>query len=192
MRRGWGAGPGPPSCHGVEHSRVNTGSQAPGLGPHPSPEMLRAVAGPPRRVSMRERSGWLRACKFGKLNKWSVCVKGKTDLSHVVRTTSFLEQVALLFFSFVIYFLNIIDVWEKYRLVASHLPQPGTWPACNPGMCPDWESNRQPLGPQASTQSTEPHQPGLEQMTLLIKFRRLAAHDVAEFQGLTCGRANKR
>ena len=33
--------------------------------------------------------------------------------------------------------------------------------AHNPGMCPDWESNRQPLSLQASTQSTEPHQPGL-------------------------------
>ena len=28
------------------------------------------------------------------------------------------------------------------------------------GMCPDWESNWQPLGTQASTQSTGPHQPG--------------------------------
>ena len=27
---------------------------------------------------------------------------------------------------------------------------------CNPGLCPDWESNWQPLG----AQSTEPHQPG--------------------------------
>ena len=33
--------------------------------------------------------------------------------------------------------------------------------ARNPGMCLDWESNRQPFGSQASTQSTEPHQPGL-------------------------------
>ena len=32
--------------------------------------------------------------------------------------------------------------------------------ACNPGMCSDWELNRQPFGSQASTQSTEPHQPG--------------------------------
>ena len=31
----------------------------------------------------------------------------------------------------------------------------------NPGMCPLWESNPQPFGSQASTQSTEPHQPGL-------------------------------
>ena len=33
--------------------------------------------------------------------------------------------------------------------------------ARNPGVCPDWESNRRPFGLQASTQSTEPHQPGL-------------------------------
>ena len=29
-----------------------------------------------------------------------------------------------------------------------------------PGMCPDWESNKQPFGLQVGTQSTEPHQPG--------------------------------
>ena len=33
--------------------------------------------------------------------------------------------------------------------------------AYNPGMCPDWELNWWPFGSQASTQSTEPHQPGL-------------------------------
>ena len=33
--------------------------------------------------------------------------------------------------------------------------------ACNPGMCPDWESNQRPFGLKASAQSTEPHQPGL-------------------------------
>ena len=32
--------------------------------------------------------------------------------------------------------------------------------AHNPGMCPDWELNQWPFDPQASTQSTEPHQPG--------------------------------
>ena len=31
----------------------------------------------------------------------------------------------------------------------------------NPGMCPDWELNQRPFSLQASTQSTEPHQPGL-------------------------------
>ena len=34
--------------------------------------------------------------------------------------------------------------------------------AHNPGMCPDWEMNQQPFCLQAGTQSTEPHQPGLE------------------------------
>ena len=33
--------------------------------------------------------------------------------------------------------------------------------AHNPGMGPDWESNQWPFGLQASTQPTEPHQPGL-------------------------------
>ena len=34
--------------------------------------------------------------------------------------------------------------------------------AHNPGMCPDWEWNQRPFGSQASTQSTESHQPGLK------------------------------
>ena len=34
-------------------------------------------------------------------------------------------------------------------------------PAHNPGMCLDWELNQQRFGFQASTQSTEPHEPGL-------------------------------
>ena len=32
--------------------------------------------------------------------------------------------------------------------------------ACNPGMCPDQETNQPPFASQASTQPTEPHQPG--------------------------------
>ena len=54
------------------------------------------------------------------------------------------------------------DVWEIHWLVASHIPStgdlahnPGT-----PGMFADRESNQQPFSSQASTQSTEPHQPG--------------------------------
>ena len=37
---------------------------------------------------------------------------------------------------------------------------------CNPGMCPDWELNQWLFGLQASTQSTEPHQPGLQTIVL--------------------------
>ena len=44
-------------------------------------------------------------------------------------------------------------------VVASHVPPTGD-PACNSGMCPDWESNQQPFGLQAGTQSTELYQPG--------------------------------
>ena len=45
-------------------------------------------------------------------------------------------------------------------MVASHVP-PTVDLAQNSGMCPDWDSNQQPFGLQAGTQSTEPHQPGL-------------------------------
>ena len=31
---------------------------------------------------------------------------------------------------------------------------------CNPDICPDWNSNQQPLGSQAGAHSTKPHQPG--------------------------------
>ena len=59
------------------------------------------------------------------------------------------------------------DVWETHHLVASCMPPTGDL-AGNPGMCPDWESNQQPFGSQASTQSTEPHQPG--QKGLILKW----------------------
>ena len=50
---------------------------------------------------------------------------------------------------------------EKYQCVAAfHTPLAGDL-ACNPGMCPNWESNLRPFGSQACAQSTELHQPGL-------------------------------
>ena len=46
---------------------------------------------------------------------------------------------------------------EKHQcVVVSHMPPTGD-PACNPGMCPDWEWNWQPFGSQACAQSTELH-----------------------------------
>ena len=49
---------------------------------------------------------------------------------------------------------------EKHQcVVASHMSSPGDL-AHNPSMCPDWESDLQPFRSQASTQSTQPHQPG--------------------------------
>ena len=49
---------------------------------------------------------------------------------------------------------------EKHQcMVTSPMPPTGDL-ACNPGMCPDWESNWQPFTLQSSAQSTEPHQLG--------------------------------
>ena len=49
---------------------------------------------------------------------------------------------------------------EKHWSAASCTPPTGDL-ACKPGMCPAWELSQRPLGSQAGTQSTEPHQPGL-------------------------------
>ena len=50
---------------------------------------------------------------------------------------------------------------EKHQcVVASHMSRAGDL-AGNLGLCPDWELNQGPFGSQASTQSTEPQQPGL-------------------------------
>ena len=45
---------------------------------------------------------------------------------------------------------------KQQYAVASRAPPTGNL-AQNPGMCPDWESNCQHFGLQASAQSTEPH-----------------------------------
>ena len=58
---------------------------------------------------------------------------------------------------------------ETSIVVASCMPTTGDLPY-NPDMCPDWELNRQPFGSQAGTQSTEPHQPGLNVLFCLFVF----------------------
>ena len=45
---------------------------------------------------------------------------------------------------------------EKHQCVVASCSPPTGDLACNPGMCPDWDSNRQPFDSQASAQSTEP------------------------------------
>ena len=50
-------------------------------------------------------------------------------------------------------------LWKEYQSVASLAP-PTRNLACNPTVCPDWESNQQLFGSQAHAQSTEPYQPG--------------------------------
>ena len=49
---------------------------------------------------------------------------------------------------------------ERHQCVGGFRVLPPRDPACNPDMCPDWESNLRPFGVQAGAQSTEPHQPG--------------------------------
>ena len=49
---------------------------------------------------------------------------------------------------------------EKHQCVVASCAPPAADLTYNPGMCPGWESNLQPFGSQAGTQSTEPHQPG--------------------------------
>ena len=51
-----------------------------------------------------------------------------------------------------------INVWLPFELLAR-----------NPGICPDWESNWLPVCSQASTQFTEPYQPGLFGVVVFLK-----------------------
>ena len=56
---------------------------------------------------------------------------------------------------------------ETHQCVVVSCAPPTGDLACNPGMCSDWELNQQFFGSQASTQSTEPHQPWMN-ITLLV------------------------
>ena len=47
---------------------------------------------------------------------------------------------------------------EKHQCVVASCTPPTGDPACNPGMCPDWESDQQPFGLQARAQCTQLHQ----------------------------------
>ena len=58
-------------------------------------------------------------------------------------------------------------MYERYM---DQLP-PSRDLAHNPGMYPNWESNRQPFGSQAGTQSTETHPPGPTVFSLMQRSR---------------------
>ena len=58
---------------------------------------------------------------------------------------------------------------EKHLCVVDSHASPARDLDCNPGMCPDWESDWPPFGLQAGAQSTEPHQPGLYFKIKIIK-----------------------
>ena len=89
--------------------------------------------------------------------------------------------LSILFFLF-IYFREKGREGERGRetLIGclSHDPNQELGP--QPGMCPDWDSNQQPFGWQAGTQSTEPHQPGRGAIFLTTRTKSC----IAEFQCL--------
>ena len=64
---------------------------------------------------------------------------------------------------------------EKHQCVVVSHVLPTRDLAHNPGMCPDWESNWRPFGFQASTPSTEPHQPGQE-IHSYLRVRKMPSH----------------
>ena len=65
---------------------------------------------------------------------------------------------------FIYLFLERVEGREKERKrninVWLPLTHPHWGPGWQPDTCSDWASNWGPFGPQAGTQSTEPHQPG--------------------------------
>ena len=76
------------------------------------------------------------------------------------------RQVILSFFKILFIFRERGREGERETSINVWLPLKhsllGTYSVYNRGMCPDWESNRQPFGSQAGAQSTELHQPGLD------------------------------
>ena len=57
---------------------------------------------------------------------------------------------------------------EKHQCVVASCATPTGVPACNPGMCPDRESNQRPFGYQVGAQPTEPHQAGLFSILIFV------------------------
>ena len=106
-------------------------------------------------------------CQDSKETQLFASYAGNQDLeTH----TSIHSVLLLLCFKDFIYFLvekgregerevEKLDVWEKHWSFASHM-LPVQYLACNPGMCPDWESNPWPVGLLDDAQPTEPHQSG--------------------------------
>ena len=95
-------------------------------------------------------------------------LREKRKERHGEREMQLAEWMTLRFAFFLRFYLFIFRArgtegdreGEKHQcVVASSVPPTGEL-THNPGMCPDWESNGRPFGSQASTQSTEPLQPG--------------------------------
>ena len=83
---------------------------------------------------------------------------------HIQRTNFNLYRFKKKIYLFIYLFLEGREE-ERERNINVWLPlTPSPTPrdlAYNPGVCPDWESNRRPFGSQAGTQFTETHNPKL-------------------------------
>ena len=89
-------------------------------------------------------------------------------LSAIVLKLALLQSCVLTFIDVFKDFIYLFLDWgregeregKKHQCVVASCALPTRDLARNPGMCPDWESNQQHFGSQASTQSTEPQQSG--------------------------------
>ena len=66
---------------------------------------------------------------------------------------------------------------EKHGSAASHTPLTGDL-VCNPGMCPDRESNQRPFALWDGAQPTEPHQSGLNYIIFFTIWKSVAITSV--------------
>ena len=120
------------------------------------------------------RPNWNQTCNLimcpdpeSKPQPFGVRGVASTNPATPARAVLFLNdknEVCIFFFNDFIYlFLERGREGERGRetqcVVASCVSHTGDL-ACSPGMCPDWELNWQPFGPQTGTQSTKLHQPG--------------------------------
>ena len=107
---------------------------------------------------------------------WTNTYKYITFLYLIVSTINYIHIVFAFFFIFQILFISFLDQGEgreKERQKNINVWLPLVLPtgnlSCNPGLCSDWELNRQPFGLQAGTQCTESHQPGLQLLLKSVK-----------------------
>ena len=74
------------------------------------------------------------------------------------------------------------EVYVYLCVGASCVPPTGDL-AHNPGICPNWELNWQPFHLQASTESTEPHQPGWKEVILMREISSIIGECLESSEG---------
>ena len=107
------------------------------------------------------------------VRSWIQCVRRGPSCSDAAGGAQIYVRVVFRGFSFLFSERGEGRERDRERNISMWLPltcPPTGDLARNPGVCPDWESNRRPFGSQARTQSTELHQPGLRESTLYEQF----------------------